>query len=57
MALREPAEPHPAVDSHVHARVQEDAAACHQAKEELLKAETEKEIDAYSRKARILCDH
>jgi len=36
---------------------QGEANACHQAKEELLKAQTETEINALTRKVQVICDH
>lgn len=47
---------HPAYGA-IHASVQDDAAECHQAKQQLVNAATEKETDIAYSKMRALCEH
>ncbi|MFQ5643601.1 MAG: hypothetical protein ACE5FQ_07865 [Thiogranum sp.] len=48
---------HPTVDAQISQYEQGQADACHQAKEELLKAKTEADINAFTRKVQVICDH
>ena len=52
-----PRQPHPSIDSQISDNEQREANACHQAKEELLKAKTESDINALTRKVQVICDH
>ena len=48
---------HPTIDPQISQHEQGEANACHQAKEELLKARTEADINALTRKVQVICDH
>ena len=52
-----PSQLHPTIDAQISRHEQGEANACHQAKEELLKAQTETEINALTRKVQVICDH
>lgn len=52
-----PGQPHPTIDQQISGNEQGEANACHQAKEELLKAKTESDINALTRKVQVICDH
>ncbi|MDH3830497.1 MAG: hypothetical protein OEU48_02435 [Gammaproteobacteria bacterium] len=52
-----PRQPHASIDSQISDNEQREANACHQAKEELLKAKTESDINALTRKVQVICDH
>jgi len=52
-----PGQLHPGIDSQISHHEQAEADACHQAKEELLKATTEADINALTRKVQVICDH
>lgn len=51
------AQRHPVIDPQITSNEQSEANSCHQAKEELLKAQTESEINALTRKVQVICDH
>ena len=50
------AQPHP-VHADIRAESQDEALDCHEAKQQLLNATTETDINAMARKVRVLCDH
>ncbi len=52
-----PRQPHPTIDPQISQYEQGEANACDQAKEELLKASTEADINALTRKVQVICDH
>jgi len=52
-----PRNAHPGIDPQISKYEQEEANACHQAKEELLKASNEADINALTRKVQVICDH
>lgn len=52
-----PRQSHPTIDPQISQYEQGEANACHQAKEELLKARTEADISALTRKVQVICDH
>jgi len=52
-----PRQSHPTIDPQISQHEQGEANACHQAKEELLKARTEADINALTRKVQVICDH
>ena len=52
-----PRQSHPTIDPQISQYEQGEANACHQAKEELLKARTEADINALTRKVQVICDH
>ncbi|HHH44236.1 MAG TPA: hypothetical protein ENK49_08870 [Gammaproteobacteria bacterium] len=52
-----PRQAHPTIDPQISQNEQSEANACHQAKEELLKAKTEADINALTRKVQVICDH
>jgi outer membrane lipoprotein SlyB len=52
-----PRQSHPTIDPQISQHEQGEANACHQAKEELLKANTEADINALTRKVQVICDH
>lgn len=51
------AQQHPVIDPQITRNEQGEANACHEAKEELLKAQKESEINALTRKVQVICDH
>ena len=51
------AQRHPVIDPQITSNEQSEANSCHQAKEELLKAQKESEINALTRKVQVICDH
>ena len=55
-ALCEPSDPHP-VDDELQVKHLQEASECHDAKENLLQAESDRDIDAAVRKVKVLCDH
>lgn len=52
-----PGQPHPTIDQQISGYEQGEADACHQAKEQLLNASSESEIDARIRQVQVICDH
>jgi len=52
-----PRQSHPTIDPQISQYEQGEANACDQAKEELLKASTEADINALTRKVQVICDH
>jgi len=54
--LCEPSKPHP-VDKELESVHYREAQECHEAKKQLLQAETEADISALERKVRALCEH
>ena len=52
-----PGQLHPSIDAQISDNEQREASACDQAKEELLKAKTESDINAMTRKVQVICDH
>jgi len=52
-----PRQSHPTIDPQISQYEQGEADACHQAKESLLKARTEADINALTRKVQVICDH
>jgi len=48
---------HPTIDPQIAQHEQREANACHQAKEDLLKAGSERDINALTRKVQVICDH
>ncbi len=52
-----PGRPHPTIDQQISGYEQAEADACHQAKEQLLNASSESEIDARIRQVQVICDH
>ncbi|GEM_PF-1853738 len=52
-----PRQAHPTIDLQISQHEQSEANACDQAKEELLKAKTEADINALTRKVQVICDH
>jgi outer membrane lipoprotein SlyB len=48
---------HPTIDPQISMYEKGEANACHQAKEELLNAKTENEVNALTRKVQVICDH
>jgi outer membrane lipoprotein SlyB len=52
-----PRQSHPTIDPQISQYEQGEADACHQAKEALLEARTEADINALTRKVQVICDH
>ena len=55
-ALCEPAKAHP-LNSDIEVDRRNEAAECHEAKQQLLQAKSDADIEASSRKVRVLCHH
>jgi len=49
--------PNPTIDQQISNHEQGEADACHQAKEEMLKAQTVEEVSVLTRKVQVICDH
>ena len=52
-----PRQPHPTIDQQISGNEQGEANACHRAKEALLNATEESEVNARIRQVQVLCDH